>query len=758
MKRALSSLALACLLVSMIGAAGAHAQVGGMYDDAIDYVRDAGIAHGYPDGSFRPDLPINRAEFSKIIMMAAEGDEEMDGAYCFHDVRNEWFAPYVCTARDHGMIAGYGDGTFRPAQSVTFAEASSLVAKAYHGTMASGGAWYTPYVHQLDEWDAIPPTVRSVHDPLTRGEMAYIIMMADHAHGREDDKDHEDDRDDEPDLDIAVHALREEAAPGESVTFIIEIENDGGEEPFDIEARLDSDFTLIDAPGHDELHGRTVIWENISMERGDEASFVLVARIDSGAAAGRSLVVDVEASNEEASAAMVVRHGTTNNPVSPVGDPVLYWNAIALQANADDHTGIYGAPEQGGPTWASRALAIVHAAIYEALNSVDQGHEPYIALIPVQPHEHVDLDAAVAAAAHRALVDLYPRQAQTLDASYQSHLQKIPAGSGKEAGLRVGEAAAAQILAARENDGSKKSYAHVPSDQPGKHRPDPLNPEQDFLGAKWGAVKPFVLAASWQFRADPPPGIDSPAYAAAFNEVKMMGGDGVHTPTARSAEQTEIGLFWAYDGTKQLGTPNRLYNQIARVIALQRENSIVENARFFALVNLAIADAGIGAWESKYHYDVWRPIVGIREADAGTGPTGAGDGNPLTAGDAQWTPLGSPMSNMTMTNFTPPFPSYPSGHSTFGTAFFRVVEQYYGTDEIAFTFTSDEMNGVTTDNRGVVRPLSPRTFANLRDAARENSDSRVYLGVHWRFDQDAGMTMGNRIGEYVFEHALRPVR
>src|SRR5262249_22610395 len=154
-------------------------------------------------------------------------------------------------------------------------------------------------------------------------------------------------------------------------------------------------------------------------------------------------------------------------------------------------------------------------------------------------------------------------------------------------------------------------------------------------------------------------------------------------------------------------------NQITRVIAVQQHNTIVQNARLFALVNIAMADAGIGSWESKYTYDFWRPVVAIREADTGTGPTGLGDGNPLTTGDTKWTPLGSPMTNMTMNNFTPPFPAYPSGHATFGSALFRTIALFYGTDNIPFTFMSDEMNGVTLDNVGNVRPYAPRSFTTL---------------------------------------------
>src|SRR5262249_15296015 len=159
--------------------------------------------------------------------------------------------------------------------------------------------------------------------------------------------------------------------------------------------------------------------------------------------------------------------------------------------------------------------------------------------------------------------------------------------------------------------------------------------------------------------------LESAEYAAAFAEVKSIGGDGIVTPTARTEDQTRAGIYWAYDGTPSLCAPPRLYNQIVAVIADQQHADIVETARLLALVNTAMADAGIAVWESKYFYQFWRPVSGIRESDPGTGPTGIGDGNDATVGDPIFTPLGAPASNLAGPNFTPPFPSYPSGHAGF---------------------------------------------------------------------------------------------
>jgi hypothetical protein len=184
---------------------------------------------------------------------------------------------------------------------------------------------------------------------------------------------------------------------------------------------------------------------------------------------------------------------------------------------------------------------------------------------------------------------------------------------------------------------------------------------------------------------------------------------------------------------------------------------VIDLARLLALVNVAMADAGIAIRESKFHYNVWRPVTGIRESDSGTGPTGAGDGNPKTPGDAAFTPLGAPASNLVGPDFTPPFPAYPSGRAGFGGALFQILRRFYGTDRIAFTFVSDEFNGVTRGNDGLVRPLRPRSFESLSAAEEENGQSRIYLGIHWAFDKTEGITQGQRVANYVYDRAFRRV-
>jgi membrane-associated phospholipid phosphatase len=195
-----------------------------------------------------------------------------------------------------------------------------------------------------------------------------------------------------------------------------------------------------------------------------------------------------------------------------------------------------------------------------------------------------------------------------------------------------------------------------------------------------------------------------------------------------------------------------------RIAALRGTSNVVDLARLLALVNTAMADAGVAIWESKYHYQFWRPVTGIRESDPGTGPTGLGDGNAATLGDPGFMPLGAPASNLVGPNFTPPFPSYPSGHAGFGGALFQVLRRFYGTDQIAFDFMSDEFNGVTLDNTGAVRPLVTRHFSTLSQAEEENGQSRIYLGIHWSFDKSEGIALGRQVGDWVFDHAFAPLR
>jgi hypothetical protein len=378
--------------------------------------------------------------------------------------------------------------------------------------------------------------------------------------------------------------------------------------------------------------------------------------------------------------------------------------------------------------------------------------------LPAGTLEQASLNAAVAQAAHETLTALYPNQSAVFDAELARVLAGISPHHGRDEGRLVGLFAALNILADRAGDGGDAPNGTFPGGPKviGEHRPDPLNAGQGLLTPLWGAVTPFAMDDVTNFHAPPPPRPDSPdvaermAYALAYDDVLRLGGDGVVTPTERTAEQTEIGLFWGYDGSNGLGVPPRLYNQVARVISKEEHHSAIENARLFALVNIAMADAGIASWYSKYEYNYWRPIVAIRCGDE--------DGNEFTPGEADWTPLGAPATNQSNggVDFTPPFPAYTSGHATFGAALFKTLANLYG-DDYEFHLISDEFSGRNTDSDGNHRRAVMRQFTSFSQAAEENARSRIYLGIHWQFDADMGVAAGSEIADYVFANYLRPL-
>jgi hypothetical protein len=449
-------------------------------------------------------------------------------------------------------------------------------------------------------------------------------------------------------------------------------------------------------------------------------------------------------------------------------ETILRWNRIAIDASGLDHTPVLPGEsrvfgEQIGPARASRAMAIVHIAVFEVVNAVSGGYRSYLGIPRIPSSVNVSLRAAIAQAARDTLVAMFPSQRPGFDARLAEDLAGIGSGNPRTRGILLGKAVAALILVRRANDGSNHAEPVIGADwvespDPGMWRHDPVSGLLVALGAHWAEVRPFVIAGADAHRVPPPPELGSQEYAAAFDEVKALGGDGETTPTVRNAEQTQIGIYWAYDGRPSLCAPPKLYNQLTVEIARLRgtTSSAVRLARLLALVNVAMADAGIAVWESKFHYNVWRPITGIREADPGTGPTGLGDGNEDTEGDVGFMPLGAPASNLTGPNFTPPFPAYPSGHAGFGGALFQILRRFYGTDAIAFSFVSDELNGVTTDNEGNPRPRVVRRFTSLSQAEEENGQSRIYLGIHWAFDKTAGIAQGNQVADVVFNTVFTP--
>ncbi|HEX8197308.1 MAG TPA: hypothetical protein VF571_14035 [Pyrinomonadaceae bacterium] len=458
-------------------------------------------------------------------------------------------------------------------------------------------------------------------------------------------------------------------------------------------------------------------------------------------------------------------------------DSILFWNAVALEANRVSHSDS-DKREQNGPTLSSRAIAIVHLAVYDAYAGIVGGAGfPRYLQPPNQPAPPAGIPPAqardaVAGAAYTTLVGLYRTQKDFFDGQLNAFNFNLPPPitvpptpptplvTAFDFGVAVGRA----LLKLRENDMDARDCGYMSSPDRFRHRPDPDNPGQGFHAPFYGAqTDGFAVRKRHELNSPPADGTND--YLNALRQVRAKGIKpelmATLLPTAlfndrRTTEETTIGIYWAYDGANRLGTPPRLYNQIIREVAMKVKNPKTgkintegDNARLFAFVNAAMGDAGVFAWEQKYCHDFWRPVVGIREHDKSFGPGAAnpGDGaNDIDENaDPFWLPLGAPSTNMPMSkNVTPNFPAYPSGHATFGAAAFHITRLFYGVpvgDRKAdalfkgLAFVSDELNGGNRDNQGTVRPRHVRNFrGGLWDMIIENAMSRIFLGVHWFFD------------------------
>lgn len=477
------------------------------------------------------------------------------------------------------------------------------------------------------------------------------------------------------------------------------------------------------------------------------------------------------------------------------GDVLLAWNQVALEANRRDHTGAMNGVNQRGPTRSSRALAIVHLAIHDAYfglvgadateNPLNIG--PYLpspplpappALPGVGANRDEAIRAAISFAAYTTLVRLYPAFLDffNLAICLEGFTSQPDPGRGsfqfEQFGVAVGQA----ILDERASDDLDSMRNVPPPINPAtnemrreNHRGDPTEPPQPLLGEGWGYLRHFSVSGC--LNLDPHPPVGSAEYE---NDYKLVYVKGSFLPPVRkfghadrTPDETLVGLYWAYDGPAEIGTPPRLYNQIVQNISVSRGRpgganpsklELWENVRLFALVNVAMADAGILAWYYKYCYYLWRPILGVREHDPSLGPITTAKLRIDDEADPFWTPLGSPRTNEvgpSVKSFTPPFPAYPSGHATFGAAAFEIVRRFYGfgeneEDNISFEFVSDELNGVSREANGGRRTRHLRRYRTLLDAMYDNSVSRIYLGVHWRFD---GVASNIRKGRHIVTKA-----
>jgi hypothetical protein len=390
-------------------------------------------------------------------------------------------------------------------------------------------------------------------------------------------------------------------------------------------------------------------------------------------------------------------------------DVVLEWNDLMLDAIRVDNS---------APTVRSRNLAILHTAVYDSVNSILRTHQPYRFEQAAAPGTSVE--AAAVGAAYEVTKVLYQTFAAPADELYTRWRAATPDTEATAQGLELGRQVAQLTLASRSADGSSTEVPYIPSDAPGQWRRTPpfFRPP---LTPHWRFVTPFCLPGLEAFLPPPPPALDSAEYAQAVNEIKAMGGLG---STLRTAEQGLIARYWS--DFSYTAMPPGHWHEIAATIARDRGNTLAENARLFALISLAQADAAILCWESKYAHNLWRPVTAIQRADE--------DGNPLTEADPGWEQYLP----------APPFPAYPSGHSTFSKASAQVLTHFYGTDAISFTTSSDTVHGVF------------RSFDSLAACADEVGMSRIYGGFHFSFDNVHGKTAGARIGDYVSANFLLP--
>ncbi len=417
------------------------------------------------------------------------------------------------------------------------------------------------------------------------------------------------------------------------------------------------------------------------------------------------------------------------------GDLIQDWNAAILKV-VRDWTTTSNDPYDNRivtaqPPMVARNLAMIHSAMFDAINAVEGGFESYV--YPGSQQPNVSPVAAAASAAHRVASVLY-HDADELaiwNASLAESLSIVTDPIARDAGIALGRSIADMILAERANDGAFSTVSYIPQGLPGTWNrtfPDYIPP----LLPQWPDVIPFAIPSGDTFRPAPPPALSSDEYAHAVDEVMRLGR---LNSSERTGDQTEIALFWADGGGT--ATPPGHWNRIATDVITQQNLPLIESARTMALLNIALADAGIAAWDAKYVYDFWRPIDAIRQADS--------DSNDQTVADATWLPLLK----------TPPFPTYTSGHSTLSGAAATVLTLLFG-DNYAFTSTTDGHSGYAQ------RPLDvslikTRSFTSFQQAAEEAGLSRIYGGIHFNFDNEAGLTSGKAIGEFVAAGMLGPV-
>lgn len=402
---------------------------------------------------------------------------------------------------------------------------------------------------------------------------------------------------------------------------------------------------------------------------------------------------------------------SSSNTGSAAVDEVITWNKTLL-------TIVRTPKAQPATVHPTRSFAIMHAAIYDAVNAIDATHEPYLVRIGhVSPQ--ASQEAAAAAAAHDILVSLYPAFQTTLDQQFDQSLLQIPDGADKTIGTDVGRAVALAMLASRSDDKSDATpIPFVFGSAPGDYQSTPPNFPKQPVFTHWPRVTPFALERASQFRLGPPPSLTSAEYTAVFDEVKALG---IANSTAATADQKLIGRFWN-------GAIQNYWNEITQTAAQAHHLTTAQSARVFALLNLTLADEVIAFYDSKYTYNFWRPVTAIRAA--------ATDGNDQTTADPNWLP---------QAGNTAADPSYPGAHATISAGAAFVLRAVFGDERFPLNVTSE------------VLPGAIRSFDNFGAVENEASLSRIYAGQHFRSDESAGEKLGSAVADFVVDKFLTRV-
>jgi len=449
-------------------------------------------------------------------------------------------------------------------------------------------------------------------------------------------------------------------------------------------------------------------------------------------------------------------------------DIVTDWNATLRHIAQDDGN---NAINLANPGWFTRAAAMANGAVYDVFQAFNRTNAPF--LVDSTAQAGTSMNAAVNQAAYEVLLNSYPGESSILNADYNSRMGLIAGGIAKTNGMDLGHSIAQAYITTRSTDHASDSVAYTPGALPGQWRPDPFHPTQKAWGPEWGAVTPFAIGKPAQFISalTPPPALNSQEYTDAFNQVKAYGD---LNSAVRTTDETKEGLFWGYDRAT-MGPPPVLFNRNLAEIGTQVGNAPAQNARMFAMASVTMADAAIAAWDAKFTKDYWRPVTAIHEA--GNDGSGFDDGNSSTVGDINWRPLGAPGPNPAdfTDDFTPPFPSWTSGHATMGSALYESLQQFFGTNSFSVAATNNGVNPgsgqfmltsqefAPDGSVGMSRMFGTFTQTGVLDVGTENSPegengmSRVYLGIHWIFDQRDGMTLGRNIASYVFANDFQAV-